>query len=41
MSDLAREQAQPSDDFHGSAEYKERMAGIFMRPALQEFPHRP
>ena len=35
VADLARDQSQPSDDLRGSAEYKERMAGVFTRRALE------
>lgn len=31
-----REQVEPSDDLRGSAEYKERMAGVFTKRALRE-----
>lgn len=35
VAELAREQVTPSDDLRGSAEYKERMAGVFTARALR------
>lgn len=36
VADNAREQASPSGDLRGSAEYKKRMAGVFTERALHE-----
>lgn len=36
VAEDAREQASPSDDLRGSAEYKERMAGVFTERALRQ-----